>query len=109
MLRLLTDFNEIEDGDRVTGLAETVPGADVGDRVLLHDDGAHEAFGTIESIANGLVTAKLDWATWGPPRTIAVDATTVTWVVSGLSAMTVEENTSEAVVEFPDHGPRVPA
>ena len=88
MIRLLTDFNDIEDGDLVTGLVENAPDASVGDRVLLHDDGAHEAFGRVESIANGIVTVRLDWATWGPPRKAANSGTKVFASTAGTASPT---------------------
>lgn len=69
MFRLLTDFNDIHDST-VTGLLEDAEGPQslrIHDRVLLHDDGEHEAWGTVREIDNGLVRARLDWRTWGPP------------------------------------------
>jgi hypothetical protein len=68
MFRLLTDFNDIREGT-VTGLLEDVEGPHdlrVHDRVLLHDDGEHEAWGTVREVSNGLVRARIDWSTWGP-------------------------------------------
>ena len=61
MLRLLTDFNDIEDGT-ATGLADDLV---EGDLVLLHDDGEHEAWGTVTSVISGVATAEIDWDTWG--------------------------------------------
>jgi hypothetical protein len=68
MFRLLTDFNDVRDGC-VTGLLEDVQGPQalrVHDRVLLHDDGEHEAWGNVRELANGVVRARIDWSTWGP-------------------------------------------
>lgn len=67
MFRLLTDFNDIREGN-VTGLLEDAEGPQhlrVHDRVLLHDDGEHEAWGIVREIRNGLVHARIDWGTWG--------------------------------------------
>jgi hypothetical protein len=66
MFRLLTDFNESRN-DIVMGLIEDAEGPRalcVGDRVLLHDDGEHEAWGTVRRIHDGLVAAEVDWDTW---------------------------------------------
>jgi hypothetical protein len=68
MFRLLVDFNEIQDGV-VRGLPEDAEGLgdpSEGDRLLLHDDGEHEAFGTVERLENDLIYAKIDWSSFGP-------------------------------------------
>ena len=70
MLRLMVDFNDVRDGV-VTGLAESVTGtrrASIGDRILLHDDGEHEMWGTVTSTRSGLVDATVEWTTWRPAR-----------------------------------------
>ena len=68
MFRLMTDFNDVNDG-MVTALLEDAEGPRalrVLDRVLLHDDGEHEVWGTVRQIGDGLVRARIDWSTWGP-------------------------------------------
>lgn len=69
MLQLLTDFNDIDD-NLARGLVEDAAGGDtgvqVGDRVLLHDDGEQEAWAVVRRIRNGVVAAEIDWSTWGP-------------------------------------------
>lgn len=68
LLRLLTDFNDIEGSNVVTGLAQG-PYAPrpprEGDRILLHDDGEHEALGVVTRVDGDLVSAAIDWSTWG--------------------------------------------
>jgi len=69
MPRVLTDFNDIDADGRVTVLLSHVEGswnAQVESRVLLHDDGEHEAWATVLHIADNLITAGIDWSTWGP-------------------------------------------
>lgn len=80
MLRLLTDFNEI-DGDCVRGLLEDVEGdrpPEPGDRLLVHD-GGEEAAGTVRRIENGLVYVEVDWSTFGPARTVYAGPHGVEW------------------------------
>ena len=66
MIRLRTDFNDIDSDDTITALvrAATPRPPAVGDVVLLHDDGQHEAWGKVTSIDHGVIAAVLDWDTW---------------------------------------------
>ncbi len=69
MLRVLTDFNEIDARNMVSALESRIEGEGnlrVGNRMLLYDGGEHEAWGRIASLADGLMEAELDWSTWGP-------------------------------------------
>jgi hypothetical protein len=71
MFRLLTDFNDINNGV-VVGLPEDVEGPRalrIGDRVLLHDDGQHEAWGTVTRLLPGLVGLGVDLSTWADAGT----------------------------------------
>lgn len=71
MLRLLVDFDRVRDG-MVRGRLEDATGPRplrVGDRVLLHDGGGHEAWGVVHALERDLAPVAIDWATWGPPRT----------------------------------------
>src|SRR5262249_3877059 len=70
MLRLLTDFNDIDDGDIVTGLARDLIGPnqgtlDMDEWVVLHDDGEHEALGKVSRVQGDLIFAQIVWDTWG--------------------------------------------
>ena len=70
MLRLLVDFNDIQEGI-AKGLVEGVTGphrATIGDRVLMHDDGEHEMWGTVTRVRSGLVEVAVEWSTWRPTR-----------------------------------------
>jgi hypothetical protein len=95
MIRLLTDFNEVDD-DVAKGLVEDVVGsrpATVGDRVLLHDGGEHEMWGTVSEIRNGVICALVDWDTWiaasytipapQQPRTLLFDFINNTVIAAG--------------------------
>lgn len=69
MFCLLTDLNDINAGI-ARGLVEDAEGSRAirpGDRVLLHDDGEHEAWGIVTNVSGGLVYARIDWDTWGAP------------------------------------------
>ena len=71
MFRLLTDFNNIQNG-AVVGLPEDAEGPRplrVGDRVLLHDGGEHEAWGKVTHVAAGLLGVKVDMTTWADAGT----------------------------------------
>jgi hypothetical protein len=70
VLKLLVDFNDVRDG-LARGLMEDASGERplrVGDHVLLHDAGEHEAWGDVRAVERELVRVSVDWATWGPPR-----------------------------------------
>jgi hypothetical protein len=68
MFELLVDFNEIQD-DVVAGLIEDASGPlNIGDQVLLHDDGEHECRGTVDRIEGGLVYLRIDWSSWASTR-----------------------------------------
>ena len=96
MIRLLTDFNEV-DNDVAKGLVEDIEGSrpvTVGERVLLHDGGEHEMWGTVSEIRNGVICALVDWDTWiaasgytmvaaGQPRTLLFDFINNTVIAAG--------------------------
>lgn len=76
MYRLLTDFNDVQD-DLVTGLEGYLTGPrprilHAGDQIRLHDDGEHEVWGVVTGIEDGIVSARIDWSTWGPAGHIRV-------------------------------------
>jgi hypothetical protein len=96
MIRLLTDFNEVDD-DVAKGLVEDLESSRplaVGDRVLLHDDGEHEMWGTVSEVRNGVISAHVEWDTWSAvsahtgaavqqPRTVLFDFISNTVVTAG--------------------------
>jgi hypothetical protein len=84
VFRLLTDFNDI-DHDVVKGLIEDAEGPralHVDDRVLLHDDGEHEAWGSVGVIADGLVSVLIDWDTWATAGTYRPQRRSGWWAVA---------------------------
>jgi hypothetical protein len=98
MYRLLVDFNDIE-SDIVAGLDRDVTGPQprvlhLGDRVRLHDDGQHEAWGTVTDVDGRLISAKLDRNTWGPTGHIRVVPGTPT----GASTWWAHRDTRDLVV-----------
>jgi len=66
MIRLLVDFNDIQDGRQVRGLIEDVQGGDPrpGGAVLLLDGEQHAVWGTVKRVESGLVYADMEWSTW---------------------------------------------
>ncbi len=77
MYRLLVDFNDIDDGDIVTGLGRSLTGpyprvVRPGDHIRLHDDGEHEVEGDVTDADGELISAKMDRGTWGPAGHIRV-------------------------------------
>jgi hypothetical protein len=76
MHRLLVDFNDIDD-EIVVGLDRDMtgpqsPSLQQGDRVRLHDDGEHEAWGVVVEVDGELISAEMDRSTWGPAGHIRV-------------------------------------
>lgn len=83
MFKLLTDFNDVIN-DHVRGLIEDAEGPRavlVGDRVLLHDDGEHEAWGTVTEVRDGLVRVRMEWETWADAGTYRPQRQDNLWVV----------------------------
>jgi hypothetical protein len=67
MFELIVDFNAVSEEGIVTSVIEAATGPrdlHVGDRVLLNDDGDHEAWGIVRRVSDGLVDAEVDWSTW---------------------------------------------
>lgn len=79
MYRLLVDFNDIDPEDVVVGLGQSLTGPYPrkvlpGDRIRLHDDGEHEAWGDVTDVddQNELIGVRIDRSTWGPYGHISV-------------------------------------
>lgn len=132
MFRLLIDFNDVREG-LVRGLREHAVAPRPlreEDQVLLHDDGEHEAIGTVERVDGDLIYLAIDWSTWTDAGTHPAESVRVVeWTVSSpaLSARehqptvhwtlrdaqnvvrTGEENSSTGLEEIPGRRPRAPA
>ncbi len=98
MLKLLVDFNEVH-GDRVYGLQDYAEGErdlGLGDRVLLHDDGEEEAWGTVCAIDGNLIETDVDWPTFGPAGRFRHEISGAWWTMAG--AMTLMQGGNPAKV-----------
>jgi hypothetical protein len=105
MFRLRADFNSIRNGV-VLGRAADVTGEAprplrVDDRVLVHDDGEHEVWGSVTRISSGLVGVALDMDTWADAGTYRLERRDHWLVLTNWALADMTATSADGVVHSP--------